>query len=133
MPASCHSISVLTDFCKKTISSCLCSQIIIFTSLPSLPYLSFPPVSSILLALPSLGLSPLVFGRNVTSVGWQVTLCDPIWHVSSRSGVIDCELLYPYTFPSYSPNSMPFSSPFASPEAVGVYMAILPVSLRDAA
>ena len=21
------------------------------------------------------------------SVGWQVTLCDPIWHVSSRSGV----------------------------------------------
>jgi len=27
-------------------------------------------------------------GGNVTSVGWQVTLCDPIiWHVSSRSGV----------------------------------------------
>ena len=26
-------------------------------------------------------------GRNVTSVGWHVTLCDPIWHVSSRSGV----------------------------------------------
>ena len=24
---------------------------------------------------------------NITSVGWQVTLCDPIWHVSSRSGV----------------------------------------------
>jgi len=23
---------------------------------------------------------------NVTSVEWQVTLCDPIWHVSSRSG-----------------------------------------------
>ena len=23
----------------------------------------------------------------VTSAGWQVTLCDPIWHVSSRSGV----------------------------------------------
>jgi len=22
-------------------------------------------------------------GWNVTSVGWQVTLCDPIWHVSS--------------------------------------------------
>jgi len=22
---------------------------------------------------------------NVTSVAWQVTLCDPIWHVSSRS------------------------------------------------
>jgi len=26
-------------------------------------------------------------GGNVTSVGLQVTLCDPIWHVSSRSGV----------------------------------------------
>ena len=26
-------------------------------------------------------------GGNITSVGWQVTLCDPIWHVSSRSGV----------------------------------------------
>jgi len=25
-------------------------------------------------------------GRIVTSAGWQVTLCDPIWHVSSRSG-----------------------------------------------
>jgi len=26
-------------------------------------------------------------GGNVTSVGWQVTLCDPVWHVNSRSGV----------------------------------------------
>jgi len=26
-------------------------------------------------------------GGNVTSAGWQVTLCDPICHVSSRSGV----------------------------------------------
>ena len=26
-------------------------------------------------------------GGNVTSVGWQVTLCDPMWYVSSRSGV----------------------------------------------
>ena len=26
-------------------------------------------------------------GGNITSVGWQVTLCDPIWHVSSSSGV----------------------------------------------
>jgi len=25
-------------------------------------------------------------GGNVTSAGWQVILCDPIWHVSSRSG-----------------------------------------------
>ena len=26
-------------------------------------------------------------GGNSTSAGWQVTLCDPMWHVSSRSGV----------------------------------------------
>jgi len=26
-------------------------------------------------------------GGNVTSAGWQVTLCDPMWHMSSRSGV----------------------------------------------
>ena len=37
------------------------------------------------------------FGWNVTSAGWQVTLCDPIWHVSSSSGVATSvsELLYP--------------------------------------
>ena len=27
-----------------------------------------------------------VKGGNVTFVGWQVTLCDPIWHVSFRNG-----------------------------------------------
>jgi len=27
-------------------------------------------------------------GGNVTSAKWQVTLCDPIWHVSSRSGAV---------------------------------------------
>jgi len=26
-------------------------------------------------------------GGNVTSAWWQVTLCDPMWHVSSGSGV----------------------------------------------
>ena len=26
-------------------------------------------------------------GGNVTSAGWQVTLCNPMWHVSSHSGV----------------------------------------------
>ena len=30
---------------------------------------------------------PQTQGGNVTSAGWQVTLCDPMWHVSSRSGV----------------------------------------------
>jgi len=27
-------------------------------------------------------------GGKVTSAGWQVTLCDPIWRVISRSGVV---------------------------------------------
>ena len=27
-------------------------------------------------------------GRKVTAAGWQVTLCDPIWHMSSHSGVV---------------------------------------------
>jgi len=27
-------------------------------------------------------------GGKVTSAGWQVTLCDPIWHVISRSSVV---------------------------------------------
>ena len=40
-----------------------------------------------------------VKGWNVTSAGWQVTLYDPIWHVSSSSGVatLVSELLYPCT------------------------------------
>ena len=39
-------------------------------------------------------------GGNVTSAGWQVTLCDPIWHVGSSSGVATSvsELLYPCYF-----------------------------------
>jgi len=27
-------------------------------------------------------------GGKVTSAGWQVTLCDLIWHVIARSGVV---------------------------------------------
>ena len=41
-------------------------------------------------------------GRNVTSARWQVTLCDSMWHVSSRSGVATLRtaihLLLTYTF-----------------------------------
>ena len=40
-------------------------------------------------------------GGNVTSTGWQVTLCDPIWHMSSCSGEACCELLYPVTLLTY--------------------------------
>ena len=42
-------------------------------------------------------------GGNVTSAGWQVILCDPIWHVSSRSGEACGELLYPVTYFTYLP------------------------------
>jgi len=27
-------------------------------------------------------------GGKVTAAGWPVTLCDPIWHVISRNGVV---------------------------------------------
>ena len=53
------------------------------------------------LASPGVAKSSTIFGwgkgGNVTSAGWQVTLCDPIWHVSSRSGDgrLACKLLYP--------------------------------------
>ena len=29
-----------------------------------------------------------VFIGKVTAAGWQVTLCDPMWHVISRSGEV---------------------------------------------
>jgi len=29
----------------------------------------------------------LCCAENVTSAGWRVTLCDSMWHVSSRSGL----------------------------------------------
>ena len=39
----------------------------------------------------------------MTSAGWQVILCDPIWHVSSRSGEASSELLYSvYLFTFFS-------------------------------
>ena len=34
-------------------------------------------------------------GRNITSVGWQVTLRDPIWRVSSRSRVVTLRTAIP--------------------------------------
>ena len=37
------------------------------------------------------------------SAGWQVTLCDPLWHVNSRSGEACCELLYSVYLYLYPP------------------------------
>ena len=38
------------------------------------------------LALCPSGVALAGVSGNVNSAGWQVTLCDPAWHVSSRSG-----------------------------------------------
>jgi len=39
-------------------------------------------------------------GKKVTSAEWQVTLCDLIWHVISRSGVVisitNCYIRFTY-------------------------------------
>ena len=51
---------------------------------PTYPYI--PPGS----LNPVSGLIGWRKGGNVTSVGWHVTLCDPIWHVSSGSGMAWC-------------------------------------------
>jgi len=38
-------------------------------------------------------------GEKVTTAGWQVTLCNPIWHVIClNSGDFDYDLLYPIYF-----------------------------------
>jgi len=53
-------------------------------------------------------------GGKVAAAGWQVTLCDPIWHVISRSGVVisitNCyirvyfTLLYAVVYTTYEKN-----------------------------
>ena len=37
-------------------------------------------------------------GGNVTSAEWQVTLCNSMWHVSSRSGVATLRTCYLLTY-----------------------------------
>ena len=56
---------------------------------------------------------------------WQVTLCDPIWHVSSRSGEASCQLLYSvylYLF-TFTPNEIVSTAVFYS--AVIIFVAFL--------
>jgi len=69
------------------------------------PWYVMKPTSSTLPCIPpgSLIRVPALIGwgkgGNVTSVGWQVTLCDPVWHTSFRSCEANCcELLYPVTY-----------------------------------
>jgi len=60
-------------------------------------------IGQLSLASPGVAKSSISFGwnkgRNVSSAGWQVTLCDPIWHVSSRRGeaVVHYQLANRYT------------------------------------
>jgi len=42
-------------------------------------------------------------GGNVTSAWWQVTLCDPMWHTSSRSGVATLRTAIHLSFTYYRP------------------------------
>jgi len=43
-------------------------------------------------------------GGKVTAAGWQVTLCDPIWHVISHSSVVisitNCYIRVYFTLPA---------------------------------
>jgi len=49
-----------------------------------------PPPSGVATSSTSFGWGK---GENVRSAGWQVTLCDRVWHVSSRSGLLYCVYL----------------------------------------
>jgi len=83
-------------------------------------------------------------GWNVTSAGWQVILCDPIWHVSSSSGEACCELLYPVTFyftymyfkfrdtgsVSRAPPPHPSSNPF-KPRGISAAFPLGPIKGRS--
>ena len=61
-------------------------------------------------------------GGNATSAGWQVTLCDPMWHVSSRSSEACCELLCSiYTRTHARTHAHPFNGHFSGTTRVGRY------------
>ena len=45
-------------------------------------------------------------GGDVTSAGWQVTLCDPIWYASSYSGEA-CKVLAVYCVKKKKVTRMP--------------------------
>ena len=48
-------------------------------------------------------------GGKVKAAGWQVTLCDPIWHVISRSGVMittNCYIRFTFTSTRQATNTV---------------------------
>jgi len=75
-------------------------------STPALSFLqagcpSCRPTNSVkaLKAISKLSISfAAIKGGNVSSAGWQVTLCDPMWHVSSHSIEAGCKLLALFTY-----------------------------------
>ena len=64
-------------------------------------------------------------GGNVTSAGWQVTLCDPMWHVSSRSSVATLQttihLLLTYLLTYTHTHTHPFNGPLSGTTRVSRY------------
>ena len=64
---------------------------------------------------------------NVTSAGWQVTLCDPIWHLSSRSfvaalqTVISMLLCLHYLLSYTHRHTHPFNGPLSGTTRVSRY------------
>ena len=64
-------------------------------------------------------------GEDITSAGWQVTLCDPIWHVSSRSGEV-CyitAIAYAVTLLCFSASMLNFRT--FGPQAAKLYWSCL--------
>jgi len=70
---------------------------------------TYPSILHCLLSFRPTNCTTECHGGNVTSAGWQVTLCDPIWHVSFRNGGACCELLYGVTLLYFTTHSSPLN------------------------
>ena len=74
-------------------------------------------------------------GGNVTSAGWQVTLCDPMWHVSYRSGVATLRtaihLLLTYLLTSTTTTTVCPVDRQQQRRAVGLLLSAAPVADID--
>ena len=69
-------------------------------------------------------------GGNVISAGWQVTLCDPIWHVSSRSGaVLAAQTAIRFLTCTYLP---PFATSIAQNERRHRFISTTSLNLQNA-
>ena len=70
-------------------------------------------------------------GGKVTSAGWQVTLCDLIWHVISRSGVVisitNCYIRLTYLLTVWTTVSATEQSLFCTIE-INALLLLLPLS-----